>query len=468
MKQLDRPNVLLIYTDQQRFDSLGCYGNPLAKTPNLDRLAKRGALFQNFFVQNPVCTPSRMSMLTGRYCSSTQIGSNGHVFPQRLTSVNQLLKPYGYHTAQIGKLHFDPHAKRCHKDPTPTYGFDTFILSDEPGCYDDAYTKWVESIDPAMLGKVRTPLPPAAVHYNQPSYTKGFSNTHEPYVFEGGEDFTHSAFVASETCRFLKKHKNDLFFAIAGFYAPHTPVNPPQKYVDMYDLNDMPLPKVGEDEALMPFLKDIPKEQWQKIMAYYLALVTHVDDCVGKIIDTLDEEGLFDNTLVIFTSDHGEFLGDHGKIQKSMPGHDCIIKVPLIMSYPARISPETVLPPLTEAVDIVPTILDYCGIQTPRFVQGESLKKLLEGSTDKHKKDILVEYFDPFGRREAAVRTEQYKYCYSTEGKEILYDLSNDPYELRNVVHEQPYADVLSDMRARMNRRLMQAAYNGDEYTAEY
>ncbi len=188
MKSLNRPNVLLIYTDQQRWDSLRCYGNHVAITPNLDALAQEGALFQKFFVQNPVCTPSRFSMLTGRYCSSTGVGSNGHKFPSHLTPVNELLSPYGYHTAQIGKLHFDPHAKRNHKDPTSRYGFDTFILSDEPGCYDDAYTKWVESIDPGMVSGIRTSLPPAAEYFNKPVYSDTPRNTHEPYAFESGED----------------------------------------------------------------------------------------------------------------------------------------------------------------------------------------------------------------------------------------------------------------------------------------
>lgn len=202
MKKFKRPNVLLLYTDQQRWDSLGCYGNPFAITPNLDRLAKRGALLRNFFVQSPVCMPSRISMLTGRYCSSTHVGKNGQSFPPHLTPVNQLLKPYGYVTAQIGKLHFEPHVRRCHKNPTSTYGFDVFILSDEPGCYDDAYTKWVESINPEMLPKVRCSLPPSAFKYNKPSYSNIPRETHEPYVFEGDEEFTHSSFVASETCEF--------------------------------------------------------------------------------------------------------------------------------------------------------------------------------------------------------------------------------------------------------------------------
>jgi arylsulfatase len=468
MRSIKRPNVLIIYTDQQRWDSLKCYGNKLAVTPNLDRLASMGARLNNYFVQNPVCMPSRMSFLTGRYCSSLGIGTNGIPFPEDAVSVNQIIKPYGYKTAQIGKLHFQPHAKRDHKDIHPTYGFDTFILSDEPGCYDDAYTKWVEAIELDMLPKVRTTLPPAAYSYGKKEYSTVPRETHEPYIFEGEEEYTHSSFVASETCEFIKENKDQRFFAITGFYAPHTPVNPPKRFVDMYNKEEFDLPKIGQDESFKGILKDVPKVKWREIAAYYLALVSHVDDCVGKIINTLEEEGILENTLIIFTSDHGEYLGDHGRIQKGMPGHDCIIRVPCIISYPEKIEGGQVIEELVEAVDIVPTILDYCGIQTPTFVQGQSLKGLLDGEVNKHKDDILVEFFDSNTSHETTIRTERYKYYCSNSGKELLYDLEKDPQEFKNVEGDKNYAEILSDMRKRMIVRLQKAAYKNTNKTAEY
>lgn len=468
MTSLKRPNVLIIYTDQQRWDSLRCYGNQLAITPNLDRLAERGARLDKYFVQNPVCMPSRMSFLTGRYCGSLGIGVNGIPFPEDAIPVNQLLKPYGYHTAQIGKLHFQPHVLRDHKDPHPTYGFDTFILSDEPGCYDDAYTKWVEMFNPDMVDRVRISLPPAAYQYNKPNYSDVPRNTHEPYIFEGEEEYTHSSFVASETCSFIRGHKHQTFFAIAGLYAPHAPLNPPKRFVEMYNPDDFELPKIGKDEVILDFLKDVPQEKWKETNAYYMALVSHVDDCVGQMMKTLEEEGIFDDTLIVFTTDHGEFLGDHGKIQKGMPGHDCIVRVPCIISYPKKIKAGTVIEELIEAVDIVPTLLDYCGIQTSTFIQGKSIKGLLEGCVEKHKEDILVEHFTPFGCRETTVRTSRYKYYCNTEGGEILYDLEKDPFELENVVSSEEYAQVLSDMRKRMLIRIQTAAYRDLNRIAEY
>lgn len=469
MRSIRRPNVLLLYTDQQRQDSLGCYGNHLALTPNLDKLAAEGARFDNYFVQNPVCTPSRMSFLTGRYCSSLGIGTNGPVFPEDAVPVNQLLKPYGYHTAQIGKLHFQPHSRRDHRNPHPDYGFDVFILSDEPGCYDDAYIKWVETIDPEMVARVRVSLPPAAEAAGGKAYSDVPRNTHEPYIFEGDEDLTHSAFVASEMCGFLEKQKQDRpFFAIAGFYAPHAPVNPPGRFAAMYNPKDMPLPRLGREESFAPPLQEVAPEKWQEIAACYMALVSHVDDCIGKILDTLKKTGLAEDTIVIFTSDHGEYLGDHGRVQKGPPGHDCIIRMPFLIRYPERIKPGTVLDVLAEGVDFVPTLLDYCGIQTPGFVQGKSFKALLEGKADTHREDILMEVFQPRGHKTAAVRTKDFKYCCSNDGKELLYDLRQDPKELENVAGKQSYRDVLLEMTKRMNSRLMDAALNCRDRDAEY
>ena len=140
-----------------------CWAFPSRITPHLDALAASGRRFDRCYVQSPVCVPSRFAFLTGRYCSSTGVGGNGPEFPPDLTPINQLLSGYGYHGAQIGKLHFVPHSNRDHRDPTPTYGFDTCILSDEPGCYDDAYTRWVERVDPDQLARVRAALPPAAI-----------------------------------------------------------------------------------------------------------------------------------------------------------------------------------------------------------------------------------------------------------------------------------------------------------------
>ncbi|MCI8615332.1 MAG: sulfatase-like hydrolase/transferase [Lachnospiraceae bacterium] len=465
-----RPNVLLIYTDQQRIDSLSAYGDCPIKTRNIDMLASEGVKFGKCFVQNPVCGPSRMSFLTGRYCSGIGVGTNGMEFPRdTCIPVNRILRDYGYETAQIGKLHFQPHAKRDARDIYPNYGFDRFIVSDEPGCYDDAYTKWVEMNKPDELPGVRTSLPPAACRYHKPEYAAMPRNTHEPYVFSADSAFSHSAFVASETCRFLRERQpNKPFFAIAGFYAPHPPVNPPRQYIDQVDVNKIKLPVKSQIPEVMPELQDITDDEWRKIIQYYLALVLHVDDCIGEILNTLKEMNAWDNTLIIFTADHGEYLGDYGKIQKGMPGYDCITNVPMIFHFPEKIRPGRTVKCLIEAIDIVPTILDYCGVQSPPFIQGTSLFELLEGKTNHHKHEVLIENFVPYGLKETTVRTEQFMYYCNSAGQELLFDLQEDPRELHNVASRASYQNQLSDMRKRMIMKIQTAAYPNRETLAEY
>ena len=469
MKPFDRPNILILYTDQQRTDTLGCYGQRAVPTPNIDALAQSGMRFERCFVQNPVCAPSRASFLTGRYCSALHIGTNGIVFPREEYTLPRLLKPYGYETAQLGKLHFDPHARRDHRDPTDTYGFDTFVLSDEPGCYDDAYTKWVETVCPEQLDRVRTMLPPAAVMWGKKGYSETPRNTHEPYVFEGDAALTHTAFVTAQTCQYLKTYdRKRPFFAIAGYYAPHTPLNPPQEYLDRVDRSKLRLPIVSEEETVAPFLRDVSQEKWIDIAAAYLAMVAQVDDGVGEIVRTLKEQGLYENTIIIFTSDHGEYLGDHGRIQKGMPGHDCITNVPCVISYPAALQGGRVSDALVEAVDIVPTLLDLCGIQTPSFVQGKSLVGLLRGQTDSHRDSVLTEFFDGYENRQTTVRTKTHKYFLHENGSELLYDLQCDPHELHNVAGDPRYAGILGEMRMIMLRRIQTAACYGLPRSDEY
>ena len=448
MRSLDRPNVLIIHTDQQRWDTMRCMGNELMHTPNLDRLASEGAMFTNCFVNNPVCMPSRMSLMTGQYPSALGCTCNGIPLPEDTLTINRMLKPYSYHTANIGKLHFQNHSNRNHRDPHPDYGFDTLILSDEPGCYDDAYIKWVENMAPDEVYNCRIALPPAS---DRPDNGKPPRGALTPYIWESDEDLTHTAFVAAETCNYMKEHRNERFFAFAGIYAPHSPLNPPERFVNMYNIDGMPLPHIGENETGR--FRDATPDQFRKMKAYYYALISHIDDQVGRILKTLEDEGLKDNTLVIFTSDHGEHLGDHGLAGKGAPGYDSCIHVPLLVSYPGVIDPGLEIGSLIEQVDIVPTILDYCGVQTPQIVQGRSFKPALHRKSYEPRTSILMEHKFPFRNSWRTVRTLEYKYCRNESGKEILLDLVKDPHEINDVANDESYQDALHTMRNEMLSR---------------
>lgn len=312
-------------------------------------------------------------------------------------------------------------------------------------------------------------LPPAAAMWGRKGYSNTPRNTHEPYVFGADASLTHTAFVTDQMCDYLRRHdQRRPFFAIAGYYAPHPPLNPPQEYLDRVDRSKLRLPIVGPEDLVDPALQDMTDEQWRNVVAAYLAMVAQVDDGVGEIIRVLKAQGIYDNTIIVFTSDHGEFLGDHGRIQKGMPGHDCIIHVPCIISYPKELPPGRICSALTAAVDVVPTLLDLCGIQIPSFVQGKTMRGLLQGKTDVHRDAVLVEYFEEHGNRQTTVRTERHKYFLHENGKELLYDLAKDCHEHYDVSKQPAYADVLSQMRLIMLREVQQAAYYGHPQTDAY
>ncbi len=440
-----RPNILLIYTDQQRWDTIHCAGNEHIITPNLDALAGSGALFDNAFCNNPVCMPSRMSLLTGQYPSALGISTNGIELPEDVPTLHKILKPYGYHAANIGKLHFKNHSTRDHREPHPDYGFDTLILSDEPGCYEDAYIKWVRERAPDQVENCRVGTPPS---WRGTPINKA-RGAHQPYVFEGPEDMTQAAFVAEETVHFIHQHRHEPFFCIAGIYAPHAPLNPPQRFVDMYDPATLPLPARNEGENFA----DLSDDEWRVVKAYYYALITHIDDQVGRILAALDDAGLREDTIVIFTSDHGEHLGDHGRVGKGAPGLDSCAHVPLIVSAPGRIEAGQRHGELIEGVDVAPTILDWCGVQVPPFFQGRSLRALLEGGDCEPRTSAFIELRQPFGVSWKAVRSHDSLYCTNNRGVELLYDLRADPDQLTNVAGDPAHADALHAMRRELVRR---------------
>jgi len=460
---MQRPNVLILYTDQQRWDTVAAAGFPWMRTPNLDRLEREGALLANAFCNSPVCMHSRQSMLSGRYPSAVGCVCNGVDMPPDIPTLASLLKPYGYHTANIGKLHFRSHSNRDHREPHPSYGFDTLILSDEPGCYDDAYIKWVEQHDPSQVENCRCDTPPA---WTGAPICKRPREVHQPYVFDGPEHLTHSAFVADETVNYIQTRGRDPFFCIAGFYAPHAPVNPPRRFVEMYDPAALPAPRrnPGED----PRGLGLSDDDWRRVRAFYYALVSHVDDQVGRILDALDKAGIAEQTLVLFTSDHGEHLGDHGLVQKGPPGLDSCAHVPMLLRLPGLVRPEARHEALVEQVDVAPTILDFCGVQSPPFFQGRTFRPLLEGRPYRERASVFMELKVPFSHSWKTVRSHMWKYARRHSGEERLYDLVDDPHELRNVAADPASAAMLHEARAELLRRWFDVESQYPPRTAQY
>lgn len=462
-----RPNILILYTDQQRWDALGANGNQHIYTPNLDRLAQEGRNFDQCFVQNPVCMPSRASFLTGQYPSQLGITHMGVPVPNDILTLPRMLKPYGYTCANFGKLHFLPHANRDHRNPHPDYGFDQLEISDEPGVYEDAYRAWVRRGAPDQLDYLSVGLPPAAkVWYEtmgltdlvkHPTY-EFRDDTVGPFPFPGNEAYTHTAFVADRTIDFLaRQSSNQPFLCIAGFYSPHSPWIVPKRYLDLYDPVQLPLPAFAP-EIVVQRPANLTEERLRSAKQGYYAMISEVDDYVGRILEELDQRGLSDNTIVVFTSDHGEWLGDHWRFGKGYPGHDAVSRVPLIVRWNESTSEDSktheVSHHFIEAVDVLPTLLDYTGIQVPPHLSGRSFYGLLEGTSYTPRQSALTEFA---GWK--TLRTERFRYLIHSDGREMLWDLEHDPGGYRNVATDQDYIEILTEHRHLLLQRVLQAEH---------
>jgi arylsulfatase A-like enzyme len=454
-----RPNILLIHTDQQRWDALGANGNAEIHTPNLDALAASGVNLDHYLVQNPVCMPSRMCLLTGQYPAAFGALRNGVPLPLDAVTLPRLLSPYGYRTANIGKLHFLPHACRDHRRPHPSYGFDHVEISDEPGDYEDAYRAWIRRIAPEELDRACVGLSPAAGKWQQmmniddgiPHPERG---ENRPRPWPARSDVTHAAFVADQTIEYLRTHGDRPFLCVAGFYAPHAPWVVPQEFLDLYDPDALGVPQYP------PELQDrrgeaFSDEALRAARHGYYGAVTEVDHHVGRMLGALEEMGLADDTVVIFTADHGEWLGDHLRFAKGYPAHDPVSRVPFVVRWPAGgVAGGRTVSGLAESVDVVPTLLGWAGIQPPPHLRG---RPLAVGEAAEGRPSALTE-----GVGWKTLRMPDWRYVLHADGKELLFDLRAAFGEYRDVAGEPDAAGTLAEHRRELARRLVERDLEGE------
>lgn len=461
---LQRPNILLLYTDQQRWDALGAAGNPDIHTPNLDQLASEGTRFSHCFVQSPVCMPSRASFLSGLYPDTLGISHMGVLLPEHVRLLPHSLKSYGYRTANIGKLHALPHANRDHRNVHPPYGFDQVEISDEPGPYEDAYRAWVRARAPQYLDAVSVGLPPAAITWRQTmGIADGINHPDERFPkgavpFPAPEWLTHSAFVAERTRAFINQQHNAPWLCISGFYSPHSPWVVPQRFLDLYDPTAITLPShttrrrfqsAADNQASAESAG--PDDELRSVTHGYYAMVSEVDHYVGQIIDHLASRDMADNTLIIFTSDHGEWLGKYGRYGKGHPADDAVSRVPLLMRLPTTSEAfEPVVSTIVEAIDVLPTILEAAMIPVSPALQGTSLYPLMHSQPSDHTDSALTEHH---GWK--TLRTRHYRYLIEASGRDYLFHLDSDPDEQDNVVHHADHTPALAQHRKLLLQRLL-------------
>ncbi len=463
MPQDPRPNILWICSDQQRWDALGCLGNPFVETPNADRLAAGGALFERCFAQSPICTPSRASFLTGRYPRTTRCRRNGQDIPPDEVLVTRLLAEAGYACGLVGKLHLSA----CHPSAAPLGerriddGYAEFHWSHHPSpdWPTNAYIRWLRDRGAAFR---TSPLPGCR------------------YVQRGmPEDLHHSAWCAEVASGFIAHHAAAPrpWLLSVNLFDPHHPFDPPEALLDRYcaRLDDVPLPDFvpGElerkpavqsryhhgaygDPRLYP-AADMAEGDHRLIRAAYWAMCDLVDRQVGRILAALEASGQAERTIVIFMSDHGELLGDHGIYLKGPFFYEPAVRVPLIVSWPGHVVPAR-HGGLAELVDLAPTLLEAAGLPAHPGIQGRSIWPALRGAAPPPARpDVYSEWSDPFPPEGAVtmLRTGTHKLvAHHGTGTGQLYDLEADPHERDNLWAHPGSAAVKAELLGRLCDRM--------------
>ena len=438
-QNLQKRNVLFIATDDLNM-AIGCYGNDFVKTPNIDRLAKRGVKFSNAHCQIPWCSPSRSSLLTGLRPDSVKIFDLDTHFRQTVPNVVTLpqhFKNNGYHSARIGKIfHYN--------NPS---GIGTNGLDDS--------LSWKERVNPIGQGR----LEEDKIINLTPNKSLGSALAYWPST--GTDEEQTDGKVATEAIRIMNERKSEPFFLAVGFFSPHVPLVAPKKYFDLYDVNKIVLPDVNPSDAVKypklafnpthtPYLwQDRPDLKKTIIHAYY-ASISFVDAQVGRLLDELDRLGLAENTVVVFWSDHGYQLSEHGQWMKQSLWEEST-KSPLIVVDPKLPAQYQGCSRTVELLDIYPTLTDLCNLSKPNHLMGASLKPLMINPLQQWDRpaytQILRIQSNVMGR---SVRTEKWRYTEWGNGENgiELYDLTKDPKEQNNLADDADLKKVRTDMKS--------------------
>lgn len=433
----ERPNILYIMSDDHAAHAISAYGSKINRTPNIDRLAKDGMRFTNCFVTNSICTPSRAAILTGKYAHLNGVpvfnrfdGSQPHMAKH--------LQKVGYHTVMIGKWHLG-------SDPT---GFDYWNI-----------------------------LPGQGVYHNPVFLTAGKKTKHQGYCTDLIVDFTIDALE--------KRPKDKPFFLMCHHKAPHRPWDPDDKHAKQFENVEIPEPETFNDdyagrsdaakEATMRIdlhltqrdVKRTPpaglagqalkKWKYQRYMRDYLACVASVDDNIGRLLDYLDKKGLAENTIVVYTSDQGFFLGDHNWYDKRFMYEECL-RMPFLVRWPKQIKAGSVNDRMVLNIDFAPTLIAAAGQKVPDDMQGRSFLPLWRGETPENwRTSMYYRYYHyPMHHRvqpHYGVRTERYKLIYFNKLDQWeLFDLEKDPREMKNVYNDPAYAEMMTKLKAELAR----------------
>jgi arylsulfatase A-like enzyme len=460
-----KPNILFLFSDQHNADVLGCAGHAEIRTPNFDRLAREGTRFARAYCQDAICVPSRVAIFTGQYPRTTGVLTNGDplAFPDRVHALQAVLKAAGYQTAAFGKRHL-----KAAGPEVDVWDISATTINARQDPSDEDYETWVRAQGQGA------------------AYDRDFGGNKSPlmsHVSDLPADKTAEAYTAAKTIEFLrtKRKPGQPFFLWCSFQRPHQPYTPPAEWAKQYDPAKVRLPESLREppEHLPPMLarlRTITEAGWRLGMAAadenlyrtciacYFALVAEIDHHVGAILDTLKELGLDRDTIVLYSADHGDFVGRHGIVEKAAMGHNLYeetLRVPLIVRFPARLRQGVVPGDLVELVDLYPTFLDLAGVPRPEGCRpaGRSLVPAMAEGKPVGRKFAVSENWS-----QIAIIGERYKlgvwqappappdgspgrlHDYRAFG-DMLFDREKDPQELTNLAGKPEVAQAEKELR---------------------
>ena len=453
-QQNKKPNILFIISDDLTATAVSSYENKACNTPNIDKLASEGIRYTRAYTQYPVCGPSRASLMSGYYPSATRtygyVSGRENIGPERKTW-SQLFKEKGYYTARVSKIFH--------------MGVPIDIENGSNGTDDEAsWTERFNSQGPEWKAEGEAEL----VQGNPTGTNPRKGGNVMTIVKAEGDDLVHSdGKTAQKAIELIKKHKNEPFFLAVGFVRPHVPFVAPKNYFEPYPYQKILLPKKVEGDW-----NDIPKrginyvtsinsqmssDQEKKAVAAYYASVSYMDAQVGKVLKALKEEGLEDNTIIIFTSDHGFHLGEHSFWMK-VSLHEESVRVPMIIKVPGK--KPAVCNSFVELLDLYPTIAELAGIETSKHLQGISLAKTIENPNHEVRK---MAFSVSQGGKTFLLRTEKWAYIqYDEDAKSgiELFDMENDPKQFTNLADKPAYAKTVLFFQKELKKKLIKVRTN--------
>ena len=451
-----RKNILLILSDQQRWDTVSAYGcNDICKTPHIDELAEEGMKFRNAFTTSAICAPSRASIMTGLYAHRHGVIDNFTDIKEGTPLLGECMRDAGYYCGYAGKWHVSPsrEPKEC--------GF----------CEDSKAFMGYGFPGSRVFAHLRFDQPPDNTPNYYEEYLKenGFTNVDVSHGFmgnnpalqiqemfcrhEGPLESTIEYFVAQETNRLIEQAKNQdkPFFIWSNFWGPHSPSIVPEPYYSMYDPKSIPEhPSYCETFEDKPYGYYLSEKMWglgdygwagfQEIIARYYGHCTMIDDMVGMIVDKLKETGLYEDTIIIYGADHGDCLGAHKLIEEAAFTFDEIYRLPLAVKGAGTKDNDS----LVTLQELMPTLLDVAGVKPPKPVDGESLLPLMNGEKESNGREtIFCEYHNHFYvARQRMVRDLEYQFTFNESERGELYDLKKDPHQLHNVCYDPAYGAI--------------------------